>query len=142
MSAITKFFGALIKAVAAIFGGIFGIFKQKNNGEFFLEIDPSKDSAAAPEPAPVAVAPAPVEAVVVPRQDDLKKGQKAQVSQATPATQAVSQPAAVALANQALNMPQPKVSTIEPLDIPKFGPARRPGANMKGFLDMAKTVKS
>lgn len=136
MSAITNFFGALINAITAFFGSIFGIFTKKKNGEFFLEIDSSKEGASVPETAtaaPVAAKPA-----------KKKKATTAPQSVAASAAQpvAASAPQAVAAANQALNMPKPKVSTIEPLNIPKFGPARRPGANMKSFLDMAKTVRS
>jgi hypothetical protein len=57
---------------------------------------------------------------------------------------------APAPAAAALNLPQPTV-TVSNAPAPastaannytKFGPRRRPGANMKSYLDMAKTIKS
>jgi hypothetical protein len=43
----------------------------------------------------------------------------------------------------ALNLPQPTVTTAAPeVAYSQFGSRRGPGANMKSFLDMAKTVKS
>lgn len=156
MSAITKIFGAII----SFFTGLLGIFSKKKKGEFYLEIDPSKDGAAAPQEVAAessggaAVASKPDEAPKskktskakkAPKSKKAPKAKKEKASQpAAPLPQAAPtpQPSAAALASQALNMPKPKVSTIEPLDIPKFGPRRRPGSNMQSFLDMAKTVKS
>ena len=139
MSIIKKIFGA----ITAFLGSIFGIFSKKKNGEFYLEIDSSKDSAAATAPAAATAAPAtatatpaaPATATATPA----KKAKKTKTAKTAPAPQASN---AVAVVNQALNMPAPKVTaSIEPLNIPKFGPRRRPGSNMQSFLDMAKTVK-
>ena len=129
MSIIKKIFGA----ITAFLGSIFGIFSKKKNGEFYLEIDSSKDSAAATAPAAATAAPATATATPA------KKAKKTKTAKTAPAPQASN---AVAVVNQALNMPAPKVTaSIEPLNIPKFGPRRRPGSNMQSFLDMAKTVK-
>ena len=145
MSTITKIFGAII----SFFTGLLGIFTTRKKGEFFLEIDPSKDGAAAPQ-AVVAAAPAET-AKPAKKADKAQKAPKAKKATQTKTSQkgkAAAQPAApvpqpvAASVNQALNIPKPKAATIEPLDIPKFGAARRPGANMQSFLDMAKTVKS
>ena len=131
MSAITNFFGAIVSLVAALFGSILGIFNKKKGGEFFLEIDSSKEGASKPQFAKAAVAAKPAQA----------KAAVAAAQVATPISAiAAESPQAVAAVNQALNMPAPTVS-IEPLNIPKFGPARRPGSNMKSFLDMAKSVR-
>ncbi|NJN24178.1 MAG: hypothetical protein HC810_07015 [Acaryochloridaceae cyanobacterium RL_2_7] len=118
-------FGAITGIFGGILGTVTGIFtKKKKQGEFFLEIDGSKDSAAATAPAKTSA----------------PTGKKAKPATVAPAPQAA---APVAVVNQSLNIPAPKVTaTIEPLDIPKFGPRRRPGSNMQSFLDMAKTVKS
>ena len=140
MSIIKKIFGA----ITAFLGSIFGIFSKKKNGEFFLEIDSSKDSAAATAPAakaaPAAATAAPAAATAPAPAPAAKPAKTAKAKTAKAAPKAA--PAAAAV-NQALNMPAPTVTaTIEPLDIPKFGPRRRPGSNMQSFLDMAKTVKS
>jgi hypothetical protein len=45
----------------------------------------------------------------------------------------------------ALNLPQPTVTTTASapeIAYSQFGPRRGPGANMKSFVDMAKTIKS
>lgn len=154
MSAIKKIFGAILAFLTSAVTSVLGIFSKKKKGEFFLEIDPSKDGAAsanaavaAPEAASKS---APKAKKAKPKAQAAKsKAKKAKppkkvTTQATPEPQvALSEvPAAASLINQALNMPKPKVATIEPLDIPKFGPRRRPGSNMQSFLDMAKTVKS
>lgn len=55
------------------------------------------------------------------------------------------QSAAPASTASALNLPQPTVVTNTPaseVTYSQFGTRRGPGANMKTFLDMAKTVKS
>jgi hypothetical protein len=190
MSAITNFFGAIVSLIAAFLGSILGIFNKKKGGEFFLEIDSSKEGALKPQPAKATVAaePAQAKATVVSliaaflgsilgifnkkkggefslKIDSSKEGaskpqpakaavgdqpaqakaavaaEPAQVFPAPISAIATESPQAVAAVNQALNMPAPVVS-IEPLNIPKFGPARRPGSNMKSFLDMAKSVRS
>lgn len=135
MSAITNFFGAIVSLVAAFFGSILGIFNKKKGGEFFLEIDSSKEGASKPQPAKAAVAAKPAQAKAT------VAAEPAQVAPTPISAIATESPQAVAVVNQALNMPAPTVS-IEPLNIPKFGPARRPGSNMKSFLDMAKSVRS
>ncbi|MGB8699760.1 MAG: hypothetical protein WCD18_10120, partial [Thermosynechococcaceae cyanobacterium] len=64
---------------------------------------------------------------------------------AAPATQAApATTQAAPAAAQAMNLPQPKVTTSAPAPVnySAFGPRRRPGANMKSYLDMAKTVKN
>jgi murein DD-endopeptidase MepM/ murein hydrolase activator NlpD len=51
--------------------------------------------------------------------------------------------AAAAATSKALNLPQPTVTSTSEVTAPtysQFGPRRRPGANMKTFLDMAKTA--
>jgi murein DD-endopeptidase MepM/ murein hydrolase activator NlpD len=48
-----------------------------------------------------------------------------------------------AATSKALNLPQPTVTSTSEATAPtysQFGPRRRPGANMKTFLDMAKTA--
>jgi hypothetical protein len=65
-----------------------------------------------------------------------------------PAPAANPNPVPAAATATALNLPQPTV-TVSNTPAPtaannytKFGPRRRPGANMKSYLDMAKTIKS
>ena len=72
MSAITKIFGAIISFFTGLLGGILGIFSKKK-GEFYLEIDPSKDSAAASQ----AVESSGGAAVASPPQEKAPKAQKA-----------------------------------------------------------------
>jgi hypothetical protein len=94
--------------------------KKKSGGAFYLEADDAKGFIEpAPKAAPQASAPA-------------------------------SAKASVAATANALNLPQPTVTTsgsaspTEPTREPaysQFGSRRGPGANMKSFLDMAKTVK-
>jgi hypothetical protein len=57
---------------------------------------------------------------------------------------ASAKPAPAKATNKALNLPQPTVTTSTSATTAptysQFGPRRRPGANMKTFLDMAKTA--
>ncbi|MCM1984878.1 hypothetical protein [Lyngbya confervoides] len=130
MSAITKLFGAIFALLGKLLGGIPKLLSKKNrkNG-FYLEIEENGSSAPAPKPKAAK-----------------KKAPETQPNAAAaPESEAAAEPAAAPAAisvAEVLNMPKPQVATIEPLDIPKFGPRRQPGANMKPFLDMAKTVKS
>jgi hypothetical protein len=91
--------------------------KQKKNKAFFLE---APDALGVPTPAATPKA-------ATPKQE--KKA--AAVATATPAS--------------ALNLPQPTVTVsttpVSASTYKVFGPRRRPGANMKSYLDMAKTVK-
>jgi hypothetical protein len=65
---------------------------------------------------------------------------KAETSAKAKAPQSAAPAAASA---SALNLPQPTVATSAPeVAYSQFGSRRGPGANMKSFLDMAKTVKS
>ena len=63
-------------------------------------------------------------------------------TKAAPSAPKATPKAAPAAASKALNLPQPKVTTSENTApaYSQFGPRRRPGANMKSFLDMAKTA--
>jgi hypothetical protein len=89
--------------------------KQKKNKAFYLE---ATDAKGVPAPA------------AAPK---TKKGKKAEPVLA----------AAAVAAPAALNLPQPTVTvTSTPASTyTTFGPRRRPGANMKSYLDMAKTIK-
>lgn len=61
---------------------------------------------------------------------------------ATPKQEKKAATVATATPDSALNLPQPTVTVSTPASNYKaFGPRRRPGANMKSYLDMAKTVK-
>ena len=103
--------------------------KKKSDGAFYLEADDAKGfSDSAPKAATPAKAPAAKE--------------KAPAAKA-PAAKA-SAPANNNASANALNLPQPTVTTSDAKAEPaysQFGPRRTPGANMKSFLDMAKTVK-
>jgi hypothetical protein len=91
---------------------------KKSNGAFYLEMEEAKGFV---EPA------------------------KAEAPAKAKATQSAA-PATVTATNaSALNLPQPTVTTTasEPeISYSQFGSRRGPGANMKSYLDMAKTVKS
>jgi hypothetical protein len=134
----------MIGSIKKIFASIFGIFgailklpfgllsskkdataesasakKQKKNKAFYLEATDAKGvptPAAAPQNAP-----------------------KTKTKKETAA-------APVAATAAALNLPQPTVTVTETAtpasNYKTFGPRRRPGANMKSYLDMAKTIKS
>lgn len=146
MSAITNIIGAiasllgkLIGSIFGLLGGIFSIFSkgkgktdgakaskvkgQKKKKGYYLAVDDGKEGSA------------PAKSVIPDAQGAAASAQPAETS-------GQSSTAAPISVNEALNLPEPEVATIEPLDIPKFGPARRPGSNMKAFLDMAKTVKT
>jgi hypothetical protein len=62
---------------------------------------------------------------------------------ATPKQEQKAAAVATATPASALNLPQATVtvSTTPASTYKAFGPRRRPGANMKSYLDMAKTVK-
>jgi hypothetical protein len=92
---------------------------KKSNGAFYLEMEDAKGFV---EPAPKAEAPAKAKA-----------------------TQAAAPATAKATNASALNLPQPTVTTTasEPeISYSQFGSRRGPGANMKSYLDMAKTIKN
>jgi hypothetical protein len=96
--------------------------QKKSGGAFYLEADDAKGFA---EPA--------------------KTQTTEKVSTAPKAAPAASTAASTRAQStaDALNLPQPKVTASaspEPA-YSQFGPRRAPGANMKSFLDMAKTVK-
>jgi hypothetical protein len=137
----------MIGSIKKIFASIFGIFgailklpfnllsskknategsapaKQKKNKAFYLE---ASDAAGVPTPTAPQTAP------------------KAKAKKETAAVAPAAAPAAATAA--ALNLPQPTVTVTEtPTSVSNykvFGPRRRPGANMKSYLDMAKTIKS
>jgi hypothetical protein len=94
--------------------------KQKKDKSFYLEASDAKGvpaATAAPQAAPKS-----------------KKDKKEKAA------------APVAATATALNLPQPTVTVTETptpaSNYKTFGPRRRPGANMKSYLDMAKTIKS
>lgn len=97
--------------------------KKKSGGAFYLEADDAKGfTEAAPKADPV-------------KADVTKTA----APTAPSVTKAASAPATTA---SALNLPQPKVTQSAPeIAYSQFGPRRAPGANMKSFLDMAKTVR-
>jgi hypothetical protein len=135
----------MIGSIKKIFASIFGIFgailklplnllspkkdatggsapaKPKKNKAFYLE---ASDAAGVPTPAAPQTAP-----------KTTKAKAKKEIAIAAPVA-----------ATAALNLPQPTVTVTEtpaPASNYKvFGPRRRPGANMKSYLDMAKTIKS
>jgi hypothetical protein len=121
MNLLKNLFGAIGKIFAAIFG-IFGnlLPSGKGKGEtFFLEVDDAKGVSTAPAAKPA----------------------KASKTTASPAAKPSNNGVA-----STLNLPQPTVksSTAAAPAAPaysQFGARRRPGANMKSYLDMAKTAK-
>jgi hypothetical protein len=96
--------------------------KKKSGEAFYLEMEDAKGFT---ESAPKAETAKP----------------KAETAKAK-ATQSAA-PAAASTAS-ALNLPAPTVTTTAAPEVAytQFGSRRGPGANMKSFLDMAKTVKS
>jgi hypothetical protein len=135
----------MIGSIKKIFASIFGIFgailklpfnllsskkdataesapaKKKKNKAFYLE---ATDAAGIPTPAAPQTAP----------KTKAKSKKEA------------AEPVAVAASAAALNLPKPTVTVTETpapaSNYKTFGPRRRPGANMKSYLDMAKTIKS
>ncbi len=117
----------LKKLISGIFGFLSGLLGLgKKSGGYYLELDEAK--SVTPAPAPKKEAPTPVAE-----------------PEPTPA------PAAVTPVLNPLNLPAPTVTiSPEPLTATPEAPTipfvqfarRRPGANMKGFLDMAKQVKT
>ncbi len=131
----------MIGFIKKLFASIFGIFGAILKLPITLITLPIKLLSSKKESTPESV----------PTQK--KKKNKAFFLEATdakgvpaPAPAAQTKPAPAAAA--ALNLPQPTVTvsntpTITPANnYTKFGPRRRPGANMKSYLDMAKTIKS
>lgn len=124
MAILKKLFSALF----GFLGGLLGLGKKSG---YYLELDEAKSVGQAPAVAK-AESPAP-EATVAP-------------PESTPAVAKIEAPVA-----NPLNLPAPTVTTNpEPLTaapetpvVPFFQFARRrPGANMKSFLDLAKQVKT
>ncbi|MEM9136224.1 MAG: hypothetical protein AAGB01_02575 [Cyanobacteria bacterium P01_F01_bin.42] len=134
MSAVKKFFGAIVSFITGLVGTVLGIFGKKDKkDESSSGAKQSENDAASIEVATAGADGA---------------GAEAAAEEATLAQGPVD---VETLIQQALNKPKPEpeaaepepvaVATIEPLNIPKFGPPRRPGSNMQSFLDMAKTYK-
>ncbi|MDG2991206.1 hypothetical protein L3556_09730 [Candidatus Synechococcus calcipolaris G9] len=115
MVLLKKIFAGLFGLLASL-GKLVGIGKK---GEFFVEMEPTPDHAS-PKQA--------VETVV---EKDTKKAAPAQKKE--PVAAAVTQPATK----------EPAVKEAAPVaTVPYFQFARRrPGANMVGFLDMARQVR-
>jgi cbb3-type cytochrome oxidase subunit 3 len=130
--------GFIKKIFAAVFGVLllplklfsFGKKKKANtateaapkkNEAFFLEESEAKEVSA---PAP-------------------KKAKTSKKAKAAKNEKAAAAPAVAATAN-ALNLPQPTVTNnaIAENSYVQFTTRRRPGANMKSYLDMAKTIKN
>jgi hypothetical protein len=97
--------------------------QKKKSGAFFLE---AEDAQGVPTPTPTPAAKA-------------KAKNKVKVQ---------AQPAPITATATALNLPQPTITTSNtPAPTPAsnytvFGSRRRPGANMKSYLDMAKAIKN
>lgn len=71
-----------------------------------------------------------------------KKTKKTKAKKSAPKAAEPATPAAATVAST-LNLPQPTVTTPAPANnYTKFGARRRPGANMKSYLDMAKNIKN
>lgn len=117
-------FGFIKNLISGILSFIGGLFGKKN--EYYLEL---KEETEETKPAPtsvasVSVAGAKVEPVKV---ESVKvESVKAPTPKAEP-----TKPAVATETNFATKY----------LMTPSFGPRRRPGANMNGFLDMARQVK-
>ncbi len=109
--------------------GIFGLFGK------LLPFGKKEKKAAAPkQPKPKAVFLDAEEA----------KGYTEPTPKAQPKAPATPAPAASTASS--LNLPQPTVTTASnnnaAPEFVQFGPRRRPGANMKAYLDMARTMKA
>lgn len=124
MNLIKNLFGGIGKLLAAIFG-IFGSLgkllpsgKKTQNAEkaIFLDGAEAKGYASASKAA----------------------------APSSPATPKGTPKATASATSNTLNLPQPTVTTSNAAATApaysQFGPRRRPGANMKAFLDMAKTA--
>ena len=134
---------------------MFKLFGKKKN-DFFVEIGDSAAAPAetAPAPAPVEVAPAAVEEVLAEAPAKEAKSKKtsikekaAKVAKAakkdnTAKAEAPPAPVAAPIAAPAPKKPESVVLFAPNYLMPTPTSARRrPGANMNGFLDMAKQYK-
>lgn len=153
MSGLLKLLGNLISGIFGFLGGLLGLNKKSG---YYLEYDESKALAATPngaqaastpaqpesapsKPEPIAVKPEPVAAKSEPAATKPEPAAaKAEPIKTTPAN-----PETVSV-NNGLNLPQPTVTTFAPeYLLPKpTANRRRPGANMSGYLDMARQVKT
>lgn len=132
----------MIGFIKKIFAAVFGVFllplklfssgknkkaktatdaTPKKSEAFFLEESEAKEVSA---PAP-------------------KKAKISKKEKASKKEKVAAAPAVAATAN-ALNLPQPTVTNngIAENSYVQFTTRRRPGANMKSYLDMAKTIKN
>jgi cytoskeletal protein RodZ len=166
MNGFFNFFKGLIS-------GLFGVFSKKpaddtaalpkprkRSSGYFLELDDAQSTSApvtaapkavekAPAAQPVAVATAePAAPAAKPKTSRKEKlaalaATNGEVSKADAAAMTPVKPEP-ATANQALNLPQPTVTTFAPeYLLPKAtSTRRRPGANMSSFLTMARQVKT
>jgi len=121
------------------------LFGKKS--EYVLEIEENKDTKAAapaPEPAksepakPEAAAPAPSakKAKSAPKADKKAKAAPKADKKAKAAPKAAA-PQPVKAAPAPAKAPEPVGNFSTEYLMPRTGPRRRPGANMKSFLDMA-----
>jgi len=162
MSGLFNFLGKLFSGILGFVGGLFG---GKKSGGYYLELEDAKGQGAV---APAAVAPAaskskPAAATTQPPKvtEPVTDGKVAvsaatqvveenvksvvnEVKQVTTTKANKAKPVAPANTNNGLNLPEPKVTNFatDYLAAPTAAGRRRPGANMKSFLDMAKQVKT
>lgn len=168
MSGLFNFLKRLFSSIFGIFGGKKSdpaqesapqVGKRSKSG-YYLELDASqRQSAPAPAPAASTHAEAPAPATAVKAEapaEDSPNGSKpatsgrqaklaALAANAEPAkAEAKPEPAKPAAVNNALNLPQPTVTTFAPTYLTPKATAsrRRPGANMNSYLDMARQVKT
>jgi hypothetical protein len=129
----------MIGSIKKIFASIFGIFGAILKLPFNL-LSSKKDASAESAPAQQKKS----KAFYLEASD--AKGVPAAAPQTAPKTKKETAAAPATATAAALNLPQPTVTATETptpaSNYKTFGPRRRPGANMKSYLDMAKTIKS
>ncbi len=156
MSGIFKFIGKLFSGILGFIGGLFG--GKKNRSGYFLELDEAKSEGAiaaksngeqanglAATNAAKSVKTDGRVAKVAAKEVATKETAQSLISETAKVTKTQPAPAKpVVSKNNGLNLPEPQIKNFatDYLIPTASSSRRRPGANMRSFLDMAKQVKT
>ncbi len=155
MSGIFNFIGKLLSGILGFIGGLFG--GKKNGSGYYLELDDAKSVGAAAKSSSEQANGSAAKTVAKSAKTDgqvakavanevvTKEAAQPIVSETAKVTKIQAAPAKlVASTNNSLNLPEPQIRNFatDYLIPTASSSRRRPGANMRSFLDMAKQVKT
>jgi hypothetical protein len=130
----------MIGSITKLFGSIFGIFITILKLPLTLILLPVKLFSSKKDPAAASVKKPKKNKAFFLEETDAKSV----APKPGAASKTAAKPVPAAATAAALNLAKPTITfaSASTNDYAKFGSRRRPGANMKSYLDMAKTIKS